>query len=232
MAKRRAASLAGVPAVVAEATEELDRVLGPMRERMVQILETRAQDFVKPGEERLDPHFRHLRALLRRFDEVRHLVQAFLVQVQPGLAPSDGDAQVAMEELLAGMEALFGIELEARTSQARIAQSSAVLEYAGVKRERPRTMSFRVERFVADRFKQLGSQIRQERQNLSGYACSLSPEDLLNLLLALGETNVGLLARMGAPEARMIAGLAMAQTWGEQERESRLTREKACFAGG
>jgi len=179
----------------------LDRLGDYLRETIIGCIQERAARLGPGSTQRGDSLTRNLRSLHRRVDRVVAIGKAFLIQADPDVAPSNEDAELALEEYAKAIEALFAIEVEARAAQTRIAGSASVLEYTGSQRSSQRQVTFRLDPFVYDRFKQLCSRVRGERLQRFGHSPVLSPEELLNLLVSIGECNVPTLALMGVPDA-------------------------------
>ena len=207
----------GVAAIAAAERKELDRDILESKRALLSCLSERISHVgASAGQKgRSDTQLRRLRSMLARMEEVDSLIRAFQVQTHPEFAPSQDAADAAIEEMISGIEALWGLELEARSSQARLAMSATVLEYSGGRQARPSVLTFRTNSFLAERFKRLNSRVRAERQSITGHSEVITPEDLLNMLVAMGECNESTLARMGSVEISMgqvVRSSAAAQT--------------------
>jgi hypothetical protein len=147
-----------------------------------------------------DSAIRRLRELLSRFDKLDACVKGFILQADGATAPNEVVAAAVIDELIAGVTALLGIELEAVASQSRIMASALVQEYAGSSRAKPVTLSWDVDQHAADAFRSLHNAVKEYRARRMERREPYTQEDFLLGLVALGISNVPLLAALGAPE--------------------------------
>lgn len=172
---------------------------GQAREALVAMAtRRRAEGLPYPG----DPSealLAQLQGLKARFDEVDSVVRSLLLQVQDREAVDPEQARRLTEEFMAGLNALVGIELEARAAQTRHALAAVLRDYLDGHAVQTRTVTLEVERELAKGFHGLTSQVRDRAARLFGRHDRLSHKDLFARLVAMGQANPDLLAHMGAP---------------------------------
>lgn len=143
-----------------------------------------------------DPMGKQLEDIRRRFDELAAICRGFLM-----LMPAEGKADRAVaDELLASIEGLMGLELEARAMQARIAHSAVVQDYIHGNRFgapfQGCELTFDVDKLTAERFRLLRGRISGLRASEFGRHGGLAPEDLLGHLVGFGSGNLQTLAAL------------------------------------
>jgi hypothetical protein len=181
---------------------EVNAYVGHVRNVVLEAIERRRDALVVGGPDQkpsADPLTRQYRGLLKRMEQVDAHLKGFVIQLgNRKLSPTALAATV--EEILVALNALLGIELEAKAAETRILGSAILQEYAGSSRAKPVTLSFDLDQQVADAFKSLYNAVRAQRERRQGATGGFVPEDLLAILVALGQANVPLLANLGAPE--------------------------------
>lgn len=140
-----------------------------------------------------DPLLGELRAIYARFSDLDAIMRSLLL-----LPEGDEDAETVSRELAQACAALLGLELEARAVQARIAASAALQSYQGNGRTGARTLSVTVDGRYPGRLRALAQMVRDIRAREYLRGDPVSHEDLLGWLLAIGESNPDLLAKLGA----------------------------------
>lgn len=181
-----------------------------LREDLIRMMQERAKQTIQDKDTRGEPdaYLQALRGIAKRIDDVEAIARGFSIQTHEGCAPSQDAAESAMDELRVAIEALFGLELEARALQQRMTSSAEVLEYSGARSYRPQQLSFTVDQFLVERLRRLQARVKDERSRSLGRSEGLDLAGLLNLLVSMGEANVPTIVMLGCPD--MAATLAVA----------------------
>jgi hypothetical protein len=146
------------------------------------------------GTDAHDNLLEQLRGLRTRFSELDALARSLLVIVE-----EKGDQAMVWEEILAVMNALQSLEMEARAAQTRAALAAIFREYMGEQGDRTRQLSLEVSSHLARRFTGLLSEVRDVQFDIFGRRDSFTARNLFERLIALGAANPQLVAAMGDP---------------------------------
>jgi len=156
----------------------------------------RTAEFREEGQniEAHDTLLAQLKGLRTRFSELDALARSLLL-----LAEEKGDEAMVWEEVLAVMNALQALEMEARAAQSRAALAAVFRDYMGEKGAKTRKLSLEVNSHLVRRFNALAVEVRDIQAADYGRKDSFTHGNLLERLVALGSANPGLLVQMGAP---------------------------------
>lgn len=149
------------------------------------------------GTDAHDNLLEQLRGLRARFTEVDAITRSLLLNVE-----ENGEKAIVWEEVLASMNALQALEMEARAAQTRAAQAAVFRDYMGENGDQTRRFSVDVNLHLARRFNSLVAEVRDIQASVFGRRDSFSPGNLLERLIALGAANPRLVAQMGVPQTR------------------------------
>jgi len=158
--------------------------------------QARTAEFREEGQstEAHDALLAQLKALRTRFSEVDALARSLLL-----LAEEKGYESMVWEEVLAVMNALQSIEMEARAAQSRAALAAVFRDYMGEKGAKTRKLQFDVGSHLARRMNALMVEVRDIQTDRFGRKDAFTPGDLLERLVALGCADPERLVLMGAP---------------------------------
>ncbi len=135
-----------------------------------------------------------LKGLRARFNEVDAMARSLLL-----LAEEKGLNSILWEEVLAVMNSLQAIEMEARAAQSRAALATIFREYMGEKGQKTRKITLEVSSHLAKRFTSLAAEVRDIQGTNLGRNDAFSVSNLFERLVALGAGNPEVLVRLGSP---------------------------------
>lgn len=164
------------------------------RETLSNMIEERIEELRSAGvaSDAHDALLNQFRGLRSRFQDLDAITRSLLLL-------SDKADEMVWEELLGHINALIGIELEARSAQMRAAMAAVIRDYVGGHSVETRTLKLDVEAYTAKRFHALTNQVRDVQRRRFCRDDTFTPEDMLERLVAFGSANVESLASLGSP---------------------------------
>ncbi len=165
-----------------------------VRETLSNLIEERIEDLRSAGvaSDAHDALLNQFRGLRSRFQDLDAITRSLLLL-------SDKTDELVWEELLGHINALLGLELEARSAQMRAAMAAVIRDYVGGHSVETRSLKLDVEAYTAKRFHALTNQVRDVQRRRFSRDDTFTPEDLLERLVAMGSANVESLAALGSP---------------------------------